>query len=69
MSAENKAAIEIAGALRAVLDDYPDAGLRAKVKATVIVLTGLLDAWPAERRRAEFERVIATLAYAAETSP
>jgi len=68
MRPENLLATYIAADLRAVFDGYPAANLRPMVKATVIVLTGLLDAWPAETRQAEYQRAIETLTFAAETS-
>lgn len=68
MSPENELAKDIAADLRAVLDDHADANLLSTIKATMIVLAGLLDAWPAETRQAEYQRVIETLTFAAETT-
>jgi len=67
MSIENARAIELADQLRWVLQDSPDAGHRAMIKAATLVLAGLLQQWPAETR--EHETACAVCVLLAAVSP
>jgi len=67
LSAENERALDLTDRLRWVLQDSPDAGHRAMIKAATLVLAGLLQQWPAETR--EHETACAICVLLAAVSP
>jgi hypothetical protein len=69
ISAENASALALADELRWVLQDNPDAGHRAMIKAVTLTLAGLLIEWPAETREFEADCAINVLLAAVEEYP
>jgi len=69
VSIENARAIELADQLRWVLQDSPDAGHRAMIKAVTLTLAGLLQAWPSETREHEAGCAIGVLLAAVKEGP